>query len=56
MRWFSKLFGGCEHKWKTFHTIRHVWDDGSYYYTEYRQECVKCGTIKSVNINKPFLF
>ena len=55
MRWFHKLFGICEHKWVTFKEITHTMD-GSYYYTEYRQKCEKCGDIKSVKLNKPFLF
>ena len=56
MSWFHKMFGICEHKWVTFQKVNHTWDDGSYYYTEYRQECEKCGDIKSVKLNKPFLF
>ena len=56
MGWFHKVFNLCEHKYETFQEVTHKWDDGSYYYTEYRQCCEKCGRIKSVNINKPFLF
>ena len=55
MGWFHKMFGICEHKWETFQKVNHTWDDGSYYYTEYRQECCKCGNIKSVKLNKPFM-
>lgn len=55
MGWFHKLFGICEHKWKTFKVVNHTME-GSYYYTEYRQECEKCGSIKSVKLNKPFMF
>lgn len=57
MGWISKLFGcgGCEHKWVTFEKVNHTLD-GDYYYTEYRQQCSKCGDIKSVKLNKPFLF
>lgn len=56
MSLFHKLFGICPHKWNTFQEITHKWEDGTYYYTEYRQRCEKCGRIKSVNLNKPFMF
>jgi hypothetical protein len=54
MSWVHTLLGLCNHKWKTFERINHTLD-GSYYYTEFRQECIHCGKIKSVKLNKPFI-
>lgn len=44
----------CTHKWVTFKEVTHTLD-GAYWYTEYRQECSKCGKIKSTYLNKPWL-
>lgn len=51
----ERIFG-CSHKWVTFQTVRHTWEDGTYYYTAYHQECEKCGLVKVRKVDKPFLF
>lgn len=56
MSWIHKLFGICEHNWEGLQVVKHTNSKGRYSCTEYRQECKKCGYIKSVKLNKPFLF
>lgn len=54
MNWLERIFG-CSHKWETIEKVRHVWEDGTYYYTAYHQQCSKCGVVTIRKVDKPWL-